>query len=234
MIKVVIVDDEIDAITSFQYELNQIEEIRVLKCFTNISLAETYIENEEFDILFLDIEMPFCNGIDFLKKFFFRNFQVVFTTAYSKYAFDAYKNEILDYLLKPIDVDDIRYVLEKFNKKQLEKKIIEEYRNKKTINIYANGQDKIIEQDTIIYCEADGNYTSIYLKGNLKYFVSHNLKYFENNLDENFVRIHNSYLVNVNFIKSFNKKSSILALIDNTELPVSRLKKKAFLDKFKK
>ena len=108
MIKAVIVDDEPKAIQSLSWELTSFsDEIEIIKTFSNPEEAIDYLDNNVLDCLFLDIQMPTMDGFQFLEKLTNRDFAVVITTAYNEYAIKALKHEAIDYLLKPIDSDDL-------------------------------------------------------------------------------------------------------------------------------
>src|SRR5690606_13508737 len=117
MIKAVIVDDEPKAIQSLIWELSNFSnEIEVIKSFSNPEEAIVYLDNNELDCLFLDIQMPTMDGFQFLEKLMNKDFAVVITTAYNEFAIKALKHEAIDYLLKPIDSDDLEETIKKVKK----------------------------------------------------------------------------------------------------------------------
>jgi len=238
MIKAVLLDDEPNALKSLAWELNNFkEEIVVLEKFTSASETLDFIKKNKIDCLFLDIQMPEMDGFQFLNHFQKRDFAVVFTTAYSEFGIDAIKNEALDYLTKPVDYDDLKSCIEKIEKHKrnkltldvLEEKLINQ--SDKKIKISVDGKLLFLDADEIMYCESDGNYTKVFLKGNNRLFVTKKLKEVQELLPETcFFRVHNSYVVNLRKIREYLKTDAYVVLADNTKIPVSRNKKSKFLD----
>lgn len=236
-IKTIVIDDEQNAISSLLYELQECPEIELLASFTEVDKAEDFIASTPPDLLFLDIHMPILNGISFLKKYPHRPFEVIFTTAHIEHAFEAYKNEIIAYLLKPVSVSDIKETLSKYHKKINEKRILVDYeKNKKNKIIALNlgNKERLIQLNDILYCEAQGNYTSLFLINGERLFITHKLKYFEEQLGVNFFRIHKSYLVNLEEVLYFDKKQNLIHLKQLKPLPISRLKRREFIELLKK
>ncbi len=242
MLEAVIVDDEIKALQSLSWELtNFSDEIKVIASFTDPSEALIYLERNTPDCLFLDIEMPTMDGFQFIQNLKNKDFPVVITTAYNQYAIKALKNEAIDYLLKPIDSDDLNDTLvkvKKFNSKsytaeKLEKILINFNSNsiQKKITINTDGKLLFLESDQILYAESDGNYSTIFLTDGQKIVLTKKLKEVNTLLPEDsFFRIHNSYIINLNKIKEFLKTDGYVVLESNDKIPVSRQKKSDFLD----
>lgn len=203
----------------------------------SIKDALEIIENNDLDLVFLDIEMPFGNAFDLLEKVPDRNFETVFVTAYNHYAKDALNSHAAYYLMKPINIDElikaVAYVLEV---KEKENALQEKVLNSNTRGIEGKltlpqlDGFQVLNITDILYCKADDNYTEIYLE-NKKILVSKTLKYFEDALsDFPFARIHKSYLVNVNEVVKYRKGKGGSVIISNgKELLVSASKKKDFL-----
>lgn len=236
-IKTILIDDEQNAISSLLYELNEIAEIEVVACFTDASKAAIFIKNEPLDLAFLDIHMPKLSGIDFLKMYPNRAFEVIFTTAHIEHAFEAYKNEIIDYLLKPISLEEIKNALKKYDKKVKERKIIQEFEElkiSKNITLNLGAKERSLQIDEILYCKADGNYTHLFLNSGEHLFVTQKIKFFEGLLGKSFYRIHKSYIINMNQIYFFDKKNNLVHLKGISPLPISRLKRTEFLQLYKK
>jgi len=242
MLEAVIVDDEIKALQSLSWELtNFSDEIKVIASFTDPSEALVYLERNTPDCLFLDIEMPTMDGFQFIQNLKNKDFPVVITTAYNQYAIKALKNEAIDYLLKPIDSDDLNDTLvkvKKFNSKsytaeKLEKILLNFNSNsiQKKITINTDGKLLFLESDQILYAESDGNYSTIFLTDGQKIVLTKKLKEVNTLLPEDsFFRIHNSYIINLNKIKEFLKTDGYVVLESNDKIPVSRQKKSDFLD----
>ncbi|MFS4455156.1 LytR/AlgR family response regulator transcription factor [Maribacter sp. 2304DJ31-5] len=242
MLEVVIVDDEIKALQSLSWELtNFSEEIIVSASFTNPFEALEYLEKNTPDCLFLDIEMPTMDGFQFIQKLKNKNFPVVITTAYNQYAIKALKNEAIDYLLKPIDTDDLQETIvkiKKFNAKNFTAEKLEQILlnfNSRSINkkitLNTDGKLLFLESDEILYAESDGNYSTIFLSDGQKIVLTKKLKEVKELLpDDSFFRIHNSYIINLTKIKEFLKTDGYVVLKSNHKIPVSRQKKSDFLD----
>lgn len=243
MINAVIVDDEPKAIQSLSWELtNFSEEITIMETFSSPEKALEFFKNNTPDCLFLDIQMPTMDGFQFLEKLTNRDFPVIITTAYDEYAIKALKHEAIDYLLKPIDSDDLNLTIEKikkFNSKifsidKLERLLLSFNGSQTNQKITVNSDGKLIfiHIDDIIFVQSDGNYSTIYLKNNQKKVVTKKLKDINNLLPENsFFRTHNSYIVNLNKIKEFLKNEGYLIMESNHKIPVARQRKTEFLDK---
>ena len=208
----------------------------------NIDEAMVLIRNNELDMVFLDVEMPYGSGFDLLEKLGNTDFEVVFVTAYNQYAIDALNKHASYYLLKPISIDElikaVDYVTEiKVRENQLQGAVLVPKLNPVNQKITIPTQDgfEVLQMQDIIYCKADDNYTEIYLENNQKKLVSKTLKYFEEALKENgFARIHKSFLVNVTYIASYKKgKGGTIYLSNGKELSVSASKKATLLSYFK-
>ncbi len=242
MLEAVIVDDEVKALQSLSWELTNLsDEVNIIASFTDAHEALAYLERHTPDCLFLDIEMPAMDGFQFIKTLKNKNFPVVITTAYNQYALQALKNEAIDYLLKPIDSDDLELTLtkiKKFNAKnftaeKLEKILLNfnEQSPGKKITINTDGKLLFLNSDDILYAESDGNYSTIFLSDGQKILLTKKLKEVNNLLpDRSFFRIHNSYIINLNKIKEFLKTDGYVVLESNHKIPVSRQKKSDFLD----
>lgn len=246
MLKIVIIDDEPKAIQSLIWELSNYEDdVDIVATFTDPEKALDYLPKNAIDCLFLDIEMPTMDGFQFLEKLEEKDFSVVITTAYNEYAIKAFKKEAIDYLLKPIDTDDLGETLEKvkrFNAKissnngteKLEKMLLN-FNNQisqKKITVNTDGKLLFLETNEILFLESDGNYCTIHTEDNKKILLTKKLKEIGEKLPiEQFFRIHNSYIINLGKIKEYLKSDGYVILENNHKIPVSRQKKSAFLDK---
>ncbi len=244
MIKVLIVDDEQHCIDRLSKLLHPSHN-NILEIAGTALTVEEGIEKINLlkpDLIFLDVQIDDKTGFDLLRAIPEINFAIIFTTAYEKFAIQAIKFSAIDYLLKPIDDTDLNAAVLKFmnersqkltaqkidvllqntqNKKDLPKKIIVP-----TVNGF-----EFLEIADIIRCQSDINYTTIYLKDKHKLVVAKTLKEFEELLSGHaFFRVHNSHLVNLNFIKSYNKgKGGSLILTEGTEIEVSFRRKDEFI-----
>lgn len=242
MIKAIIIDDELNAIKNLKWEIeNFCDYIDVCDTFTNPREAISAINYLKPDCVFLDIEMPEMDGFQLLNQLDFRDFDLIITTAYDNYAIKAFKEHAIDYLLKPIDSEDLLETISRVRKNQQEnelgtevKKLIENLthpKQPKRLAIPLVGKTIYVNLEEIIYCKSDGNYTEIFLENNQKEILSKKLKEVEAQMNRSFFRVHNSYLVNVNYIREFVKnEGNYLILRDGTNIPVSRAKKNELLE----
>ncbi len=243
MIKGIIVDDELSAIKSLKWEIeNFCENVEISDSFTSPLEAISAINYLKPDCVFLDIEMPEMDGFQLLTKLVYRDFDLIITTAYDNYAIRAFKESAIDYLLKPIDTDDLIKSISKIRKnkensqlgKELQK-VLGTFSTKNSASKIAlplTGKIVYFDREEIIYCKADGNYTEIYLKGNKREILSKKIKNVEEliNNNNNFFRVHNSFLVNIQHIREYIKgDGQYLVLHDQTKIPVSRSKKEEIL-----
>ena len=244
MIEAVIVDDEEKAIQSLKWELtNFSKEIEVIAAFTDPFVALNYLREHTPDCLFLDIEMPTMDGFQFIQKLQNKDIAVVITTAYNQYAIQALKNEAIDYLLKPIDTDDLKETIAKIHKhnaqiltaERLERIIVEKSASAphKKITLNTDGKLVFLENDDILYAESDGNYSTLFLADGRKIVLTKKLKEVDHLLPgDTFFRIHNSYIINLEKVKEYLKTDGYVILEQNHKIPVSRKKKSEFLDLF--
>ncbi|MCG1034961.1 LytR/AlgR family response regulator transcription factor [Polaribacter sargassicola] len=244
MLKAVIIDDEPKAIDGLSWELSNFnDQLKIVATFNDPKEGLIYLEKNNIDCLFLDIDMPTMDGFQFLNKLKSRDFAVIITTAYNEYAIKAIKNEAIDYLLKPIDSDDLTETIKKikkysfntlnsatvetvllnFNKKLTQKKII----------LNTDGKLIFLEPKEILFIESDGNYCTINTIENKKIVVTKKLKEINQLLPTDlFYRVHNSFIINLKKVKEFLKNDGYIVLDKNHKIPVSRQKKADFLDKF--
>ena len=194
------------------------------------------------DLVFLDVQLHDRTGFDLLRECGPISFKVIFTTAYDKFAIQAIKFSAIGYLLKPIDVDDLREALDKLvsvsvpDTAQMADVIhtnLQLPNKKKKLTVATGNELLFLNIDQIIRCKSDVNYTTIYKTDHQKLVVAKTLKEFEELLSEqDFFRIHNSDLINLHYIKSYNKgKGGSVILTDGTELEVSTRRKDEFLKK---
>ncbi len=216
--------------------------VSILGEASNIDEALVLIRNNDLDVVFLDVEMPFGNAFDLLDKVGDIDFETIFVTAYNHYAIDALNAHASYYLMKPISIDElikaVDYVCEiKTKEDALQDQVLTPKTKAVNGKITLPQQDgfEIINTSDIMYCKADDNYTEIYLNNNKKKLVSKTLKYIEESLkDGNFARVHKSYLVNVNeIIKYVKGKGGSVVLSNGKEVMVSASRKSELLSYFK-
>lgn len=242
MIKAIIVDDELNAIKSLRWEIEKFcNGIEVIASFTNPIEAISAINQLKPDCVFLDIEMPKMDGFQLIKSLVTKNFDLIITTAFDNYAIRAFKANAIDYLLKPIDTDDLIESIAKV-KANKEKNIlgadIEKLiqnlipsRVPKKIGLAFSGKTIFVDSEDIIYCKSSGNYTELFFINQKKEVLSKKLKEVEELISNvNFYRVHKSYLVNVKYIKEFIKNDGNYLVLENKiTVPVARLKKNDLL-----
>ncbi len=241
MLKTVLVDDEINALEALEWKLNRyIEDIQIIKCNSPVE-AIAVIEKEKPDLVFLDIEMPEMDGFTMLQKLSNTNFDLIFTTAHDEFALKAIKVSAIDYLLKPVDKDELITAVDKVRESrkgnQLEDKLQSLFTNLKDkndkISIAADGKIYLLERDDVIMLKSDKSYTTIFLKDDKKIVVSKTLKEVEKKFDySEFYRVHNSYLININHVKEYLKSmGGELIMSNGMSASISRNKKNELLEK---
>ncbi|MBQ4913858.1 response regulator transcription factor [Maribacter sp. MMG018] len=241
--RTIIVDDEPAAIKNLAWELQKFsDDIKVIDTFTSANEALSGINYLKPDCVFLDIEMPEMNGFALLRQLQYRDFAVVITTAYSQYAIQAIKESALDYLLKPIDSDEIGMVVDKLKKLNTPENLQEQFLqtlaalsradSPKMVQIPVNGKVLFIRVEDIVYCESDGNYSKIFLESDKEVYTSRKLKDLGLLLPKDyFFRIHNSYIVHTLKVVEYLRTEGYVVLCNNKKIPVSRNKKEEFLIK---
>lgn len=241
MIKAILIDDEAKARQGLRLVLEKYcPEVAILALCESPEIGLEKIKSLQPELVFLDVQMPRMSGFDLLERIPEINFDVIFVTAYDRYAIKAIKFSALDYLLKPIDVDELMAAVHKISAKKQDKSL--QYKSlfnnvkpdaEKLRRLAIPSENEIIMQpvDEIIYCEADSSYTTLFLANNKKITVAKTLKEFENILPEtDFCRIHHSTLVNLAHVVKYVKGEGGYIIISNDQhLNVSRRKKDSFL-----
>ena len=245
MVKAIIIDDEKHCIVTLNHLLAQLDFVEVVATTQDSIKAKKLIEQHQPNLIFLDIEMPEMNGFDVINQFENPMFKVIFTTAYDQYALKALRLNALDYLLKPIDKNDIIDALEKYKNQEL----IISKDQVQNLHFFNNGklQDTIalstqdgllfVKIDDIMYLEADSCYTHIVMKDKTTHLASKTMATFEEVLLDNslFFRAHKSFIVNLKFIKQYKRgEGGELIMQDGSYIALSRNKKQEFLSLFKK
>jgi two-component system LytT family response regulator len=221
--------------------------IKSIHFATGVSSGLIELQRLQPDIVFLDVEMDDGTGFDLVKQLSSINFQLVFITAHDKYAVNAFKMSAIDFLLKPIDPEELIACVSKAQKNIQSKSIEAQYKNlQESLGTMAFAERKMILKDSesiyvikladIIYCMADGPYTTFYLQGNQKITISKNLKEYEDLLESlGFARPHRSYLINIRRITRFDKADGgMLIMENNQQIPVSVRKKEEIMEMLNK
>lgn len=240
MLKAVIIDDSIEARKALVSEIEDCcPEIELIGQAEGVVSGAKLIRSMNPDLVFLDIQMNDGTGFDLLELIGSINFKVIFTTASDEYAVKAFKYSAVDYLLKPIDPDELVSAVKKAergNQKENLNLLMEnaKHSNKPVRKLALNTLDKlhIVNISDIVRCESDVNYTQFFFSNGNKLLVTKTLKDFEDLLSEHqFIRVHQSHLVNVNFIKEFVKgDGGYLVMTDKTSVPVSTRKRIAVVE----
>lgn len=247
MIRTIIVDDEPSAVNVLALLLKKRckDDVELIATSTSPVEAKKLIEELRPDLVFLDIEMPGMTGVDLLRSFSNPTFRVVFVTAFDAYAVEAFKLSAIDYLLKPVEGDDIVRSVQKIKNDivrnqnlistqlhQLEKLLMHNINSAETkIGIGMSDKILFVNIPDILYCEASGSYTNVFLQDGTKMVASRSLGDFETQLSHNkFFRIHHSYLINLNRVKEFQRHDGGYVIMENNkQLEVSQRKRKDFL-----
>ncbi len=242
-LKAIIVDDELNAIKMLKMLLDEnCSDVEVIKTFQDPGEAINYIKSTSFDILFLDVQMPEMTGFQMLKKFDCIDFEIVFTTSHDEFAIEAFRINAANYLLKPVDEEELVNAIENIKKiKDKEHNYLlkllsnfnpqNEFNNSKISIPFATGKE-FLNTNEIIYCKSDNNYTDIYLTDSTTRLVSKGLKYFEKELpSQMFYRPHNSYLINLNFVSKYHRNDGgYIEMINGDIIRISRNKKDDILN----
>lgn len=251
MLKALLVDDEINNLTSLEFLLHHdCEGITVAGKALSARQARDWLQNHHADVVFLDINMPGEDGFQLLSSLASQNFKVVFVTAYNEYALQAIKASAVDYILKPVNINELQKAVEKVKRslnnpvaseqnQQLLQHLLETVTKKappKKVALPQLGSISFIEVDDIVSLQADSNYTIIHMKDMQKLVISKTLKDFEDLLDEGqFARIHKSYIVNLKYIKEYSTiDGGIVKMSDGNQWSISRRQLDMFLEKMKR
>jgi two-component system LytT family response regulator len=247
-LRAVVIDDSAQARKLLRLMLMELApEVKQVGEAENVEEGLRLIEKEQPDAVFLDIEMPGKTGLQLAEILLENNFKgnVVFTTAYNAYAIKAFRLSAIDYLLKPIQEDQLLEAIDKLKEEKKNRhnenrlkalsENLQEDRNE-VLCIPTQGGFEYLPIDEVEYLEADGSYVQIYCTNNRCKTVSKNLKYFETALADcpSFIRPHRSFLVNVNYVTNYSKsEGGYLLLKRNVQIPVSRERKQAIQEMLK-
>ena len=245
-LKALIVDDEFNARNNLKILIDEFcPELKIIGLAESAAEARVIIEKEKPDVVFLDIAMPKEDGFSLLKSYVDRTFSVVFTTAYNEYALKAFKENAIDYLEKPISIDDLQKAVQKVMKvhgsnEQITpaelSELVDEAMEDKNDRISVPTRDGyvIIRNTDIVHLEASDNYTMIYLIDGSRHLSSKNIKVYEENLNQEvFFRTHKSHIINVeHHLKEFSRSEGNMAVLTNgINVPIARRKMSNFLSR---
>jgi two-component system LytT family response regulator len=240
MLKIVLIDDEKNALEALEWKLKKyVDNISITACQSPLKGIEI-INTTKPELVFLDIQMPEMDGFALLENVTFKEFKLIFTTAHDEFALKAIKVSAIDYLLKPVDKDELITAVEKATQtstialeNKLQNLLSSLNRQVHKINISADGKIYLLEQDDVVMLKSDKSYTTIYLKDESKIVVSKTLKEVEKKFDfYQFYRVHNSYLINTNHVKEYLKSfGGELIMSNGLTASISRNKKTELLTK---
>lgn len=237
-VKALIVDDELNARENLRFLLEAFcKEVEVVSEATNVDEAIIEINKHQPNLVFLDIEMPKRNGFQLLDEFPIIDFQIIFITAYDKYAIQAFEVAAIDYLLKPIEINRLKQAVTKatkiigvaFNSDRLELLKTNKKQIKRIAIPYKNDY-AIINVNDILCIEADRMYSIIHSADNKKFIVAKKLSYYEElfSTEGDFIRVHRSWMANANKIEIYSKKEKNITINTNITIPVSKSYKESF------
>ena len=241
MKRIVLIDDEPDARRTLRKFLTDLcPQVEIAGEADGVENGYFLICQQKPDAVLLDISMKDGTGFDLLDKFPRPNFKVIFTTAFDDFALKAFKYNTLDYLLKPVTPDELVRAVDKIGENHMDEfsmkisNILETARTRRFEKIGLSSQEGLVflRLDEIVHLEADGNYTTLYLINNERHVVVRPLKEFEDLLPtDQFFRIHQSHIVNVNFVKKYLKEDGGYVLMENgSKVLVARRRKEEFLE----
>lgn len=246
--KAILIDDELDAVEALHLTLLDVcPEVAVAGKYTDPEKGLAAIRTQKPDILFLDIEMPVLNGFQLLEELGDLSFALVFTTAYDRFAVKAFRFSAIDYLLKPVNPEELRRAVDKIAEKQrIERAQLDLLRQQLYAPADARRFDKIalpythgytfVELADVMYCESDSSYTKFFLTSGEMYLITKTLGDVESMLTgSDFFRIHKQFLVNMHHIRNYVRGDGGYVVMPNkVNIPVSRVKKDAFTEQFRR
>lgn len=247
----IIIDDEVHCIGALELTLRDCDPtVEIVATCRSGNAGIQAISAHQPELVFLDIAMPGMNGFEMLSQIEEPSFEIIFTTAYDEYALQAMKVSAVDYLLKPVDFDELAKALEKVRRRIAAKRALQSdptdlagYWSKVIENMRSNAERypniafptsngyEMVRASDILYLEADGNYARIFLRDQPSLFISKTLKDMQDTLkDYNFVRVHHSHLVNRKAIKRYVRGEGGYVVLDNDKhIAVSRRRKPELL-----
>ena len=236
------IDDDESNLSSLTEKLNKhCPQVEIIARCSNAAEGIQAIDGLKPDMVFLDIEMPVMNGFVMLQQLSYRDFELIFVTAYDHYAIKAIRYSALDYLVKPVEIEELKSAVNKVTvnhsrkDRGLQLELLLEYLDKKRprrITIPTSDGLQFIDLENIVYLEASNNYTNVYLANQQKYLVTRTLKDFEQILPpETFLLIHHSTIINRDFIEKYIRGEGGQVMMRNgIVLDVSKRKKVEFLE----
>lgn len=246
MINAIIIDDELNCIKTLAHDLAEYcPQVKVIEQCGSAKDGLKAIRHYQPELVFLDINMPWMSGLELLEVVGDINFDVIFTTAHDQYAVQAFRLSAIDYLLKPVDYQELIAAVRKVEAKHSRLITTEQLGHlKENMNPTStlqrigvptkSGIDFVLVEE-ILYCEADSNYTSVHLNNGQKLYSAKTLKEFDQLLGKSeFCRIHQSFLINLNHLKKYYRgDGGYVEMINGASLNVSRAKKEELLSRIR-
>ncbi|MGZ3883838.1 MAG: LytR/AlgR family response regulator transcription factor [Bacteroidia bacterium] len=243
MLRAIIIDDEEDGINAIRLLTQQfVPDVKIVNSSTESSAGIELIDNYRPEVVFLDINMPFLNGFELLEKLTYRDFSLVFVTAHEEYALKAIKENAIDYLLKPIDPQELIEAIDKIKKKRETKELQSDFLGllqafpkpeKTRLALPAKNGFIYAGLHQVIRLEADSNYTKVVLLDGTSHMVAKTLKEYEDILctgDLGFMRIHQSHIVNLkNVLRYIKTDGGLVVTQDEARIPLSKQRKDEFM-----
>jgi two-component system LytT family response regulator len=241
MLNAIIIDDEPDAVKNLEkIILDYCPNVNLIATAHNVGDALTEIENKHPDLVMLDIELQDGTGFDILEKSRYRNFEVIFVTAFNQYAIRAFKHSATDYILKPVDITELKDAIARVSRNKSEKSVgnfsilldnLKSESPRKLAIPTLQGYEYILV-DNIVRIEAERSYCNIYLLDKRKIMVSRCMNDYQKILDERkFFRAHNSHLINLQHVKMYVKRDGgHIEMVDGSIVPLARRKKDFFME----
>lgn len=236
MLRAVLIDDERSGLNALQLLIEKhIDDVKIVGATTKGHQGISLIEDYRPEIVFLDISMPQLNGFALLEQLQYRNFNLVFTTAHQEYALQAIKHHAFDYLLKPIDIQELKECVGKIMAERGRTLAQPKNGSSNTIGLSVKDGIIFIRHADIIRLEASGSYTVFYLENKVKQVASKTLKEYEAQLDPDvFYRCHNSHVVNLKKVAKFVSSDGFFAeMLDGSAAEIARKNKEQFLERLK-
>lgn len=248
MIRTLIIEDEQKSMEMLAGIIQKnCPDLSIVGLARNVKEGVEMIESLKPELVFLDISMPDGSGFDLLEKVSGHKFELIFATASDQHAIRAIKYSACDYLLKPIDIEELKEAVNKVVQKKRSSPNMENLQfliqhlkkadeNFQKITLPTGNAYEIVNIKDIVRCEADGSYTTFYLADKRKLMISVGLKHYEELLPENdFIRVHHHHLINMNHVVRFLKEDGGYAIMsDGSKIEISRRKKETFMEKLNK
>lgn len=229
MLKAVIIDDERKSRENLELLLNEfVENVEIVGMADGVYTGIQRIEEQNPDLIFLDIHLANGDGFEIIENLKDKNQNIIFVTGHEEHAVKAFRTDAIDYLLKPVSIEQLQNAVEKVHRRQASQT------KQIGVNQIALSTSKgliFLKTEDIVYCKGDGAYTYFYLKSGERITTSKNLKEYENRLtDSTFFRCHKSFLVNLSEIKTYVRGEGGHAIMSNGDhVSVSKRRKDAFL-----